>query len=80
MGVGGNVAVGEGKGAGVAVAGWQAVTMRRHPIKRNFFIVLIKTQSSGTLFQRTMFTACLTLNRSEFLSGNKSLPRSSHPR
>ena len=79
IGVGGSVAVGEGKGAGIGVAGWQAVMRRRHPIKRNFFIVLIKTQSSGTLFQRIVFTACLTLNRSEFLSGSIFLPESVHP-
>jgi len=43
MGVGGSVAVGEDKSAGVAVAGWQAVMRMRHPIRRKFFMMPIKT-------------------------------------
>ena len=43
IGVGGNVAVGEDKSAGVGVAGWQAVMRMRHPIRRKFFMMLIKT-------------------------------------
>jgi hypothetical protein len=43
MGVGGSVAVGEDKSAGVGVAGWQAVMRMRHPIRRKFFMMPIKT-------------------------------------
>ena len=57
IGVGGSVAVGDGKGAGVCavVAVWQAVMRMRHPIRRNFFMVFIKTQLSGALFQTIVF-------------------------
>src|SRR5687768_8636424 len=74
IGVGRGVSVGEDTGGevGAIVAVWQAVMMRRYPIKRNFFIVLIKTQSYGTLFQGTVFTARSTINHSGFLSGNSS--------
>lgn len=56
IGVGRSVAVEEGKGAGVEVAGWppdgdrQAVMRKRHP-RRSFFMMLIKTQLPGALFQ-----------------------------
>ena len=55
MGVGGNVAVGDGKGAGVEVAVWQPVMRIMHPIRINFFMMLIKTQLSGALFQTIVF-------------------------
>lgn len=41
IGEGGSVAVGEGAGAGVEVAGWQAVLRMRHPIIISFFMALI---------------------------------------
>jgi hypothetical protein len=50
IGVGRSVVVEEGKGAGVEVAGWQAVMRKRHP-RRSFFMMLIKTQLPGALFQ-----------------------------
>ena len=59
--VGGTVAVEDGNGAGAGVAvwppdwGWQAVVRMRHPIRRNFFMVLIKTQLSGALFQTIVY-------------------------
>jgi len=57
IGVGETVAVGDGNGArvGVADGDWQAVMKMRHPIRRSFFIVLIKTQLSGALFQTIVF-------------------------
>lgn len=50
--VAGSVAVDEGKvtDGDVAMAGRQAEIRRRHPM-RSFFIVLIKTQLPGALFQ-----------------------------
>jgi len=39
IGEGGSVDVGKSEGAGVAVAGWQAVMRMRYPIKRSFFMV-----------------------------------------
>jgi hypothetical protein len=55
--VGGTVAVEDGNGArvGVADGDWQAVMKMRHPTRRNFFIVLIKTQLAGALFQTIVF-------------------------
>ena len=50
----GSVAVEDVKGAGVEVVVWQAVMRMRHPI-RIFFMVLIKTQLSGALFQTIVF-------------------------
>ena len=55
MSVGGSVAVGDGKGAGVDVAVWQLEIRIIHPMRINFFIVLIKTQSPGALFQTIVF-------------------------
>ena len=61
IGVGGTVAVGDGNGTGVGVAvwlpdvDWQAVMRMRHPIRRSFFMALIKTQLSGALFQTIVF-------------------------
>lgn len=57
--VAGGVAVEEGKGAGVGVAGWQAVMRMKHPI-RSFFMALIKTQFSGGLFQTIKFKGAIT--------------------
>jgi hypothetical protein len=37
----GGVEVGKKEGAGVAVAGWQAVIRMRHPMRRSFFMALI---------------------------------------
>jgi hypothetical protein len=56
----GSVAIENGEGAGVGVTVWQAVMRSRHPIRRSFFMVLIKTQLSGALFQTIVFTACFT--------------------
>src|SRR5262245_7025032 len=51
MDVGASVAVGKSGATGVDVAvAWQAVKMKRHPIMI-FFIMPIKTQLSGALFQ-----------------------------
>ena len=58
--VAGGVAVEEGKGAGVEVAGWQAVMRMKHPIRRSFFMALIKTQLSGALFQTIKFKGAIT--------------------
>ena len=58
--VAGGVAVEDGKGAGVEVAGWQAVMRMRHPIRRNFFMALIKTQLSSALFQTIKFKGAIT--------------------
>ena len=57
IGVGGDVAVEEGAGVSVwpADVDWQAVIRMRHPIRRIFSIVLIKTQLSGALFQTIVF-------------------------
>ena len=58
----GGIAVEEGAGAGVSVwltdVDWHAVMKMRHPIRRIrriFFMVLIKTQLSGALFQAIVF-------------------------
>jgi len=41
VGEAGRVEVGKKEGAGVAVAGWQAVMRMRHPMRRSFFMALI---------------------------------------
>ena len=48
----GSVAVGKNGATDVAVAGWQAVMKRRHPIK-SFFMSLLITQSSSIKDWRT---------------------------
>jgi len=49
--VGGGVAVGKSEVAGVGDAGRQAVRRRKHPVRRIFFMALIKTQLPRALFQ-----------------------------
>jgi hypothetical protein len=54
--VGGIVAVGKSGATGGGVAGWQAVIRRKHPM-RNFFMMPIKTQLPGALFQTIRFAS-----------------------
>jgi hypothetical protein len=61
VGEAGVVEVGKKEGAGVAVAGWQAVMRIRHPMRRSFFMAPIKTQLPGALFQAIVFKKHNTL-------------------